>query len=54
MKSSPNMSIPDPVYLCTFYLSLEMDIALDLDEIAGGMFADITSKEGREILDCLL
>jgi hypothetical protein len=48
------LSIPDDVSLNIFYSCLDIKFALDLNVAAGGLFAQTTPTEGREILYCLL
>ena len=48
------MSIPDEVSLEVFYLGLDMETALELDDASGGWFAQITPKEGSDILNSFL
>ena len=48
------MSIPDEVSLEVFYLRLDMETALELDDASGGWFLHTTPEEGRDILDSFL
>src|SRR6185437_15921183 len=54
LASIPDMSIPDEVSLEVFYLGLDMETALELDDASGGWFAHITPEEGRDILNSFL
>ena len=54
LVSTPSPSLPIDVSLYIFSMGLDMDSALDLDVIAGGLFVEKTPMEGREILDSLL
>jgi hypothetical protein len=48
-----HLSIPKGVSLYIFLSCLDMKSTRELDIIAGGLFEDKTTKEGREILDIL-
>ena len=54
LASSPDLSMPDDVSLNIFCSGLDMKSALNLDIAAGGLFAQTTLAEGREILDIFL
>src|SRR6185312_3896853 len=54
LASIPDMSIPDKISLEVFYLCLDMETALELDDASGGWFAHTTPEEGRDILDSFL
>ena len=45
------MSIPDEVSLNVFYLGLDMETALELDDASRGWFLHTTPEERRDILD---
>jgi hypothetical protein len=49
----PHLSIPEGVSLYIFLSCLDMKSTRELDIIAGGLFEDKTTKEGREILNIL-
>ena len=51
LASSPDLSLPEDVSLNIFWSGLGMESALKLDIAAGGLFAQKTPTEGREILD---
>jgi len=54
LASSPDLSLPKDVSLNIFCSRLGMKSVLDLNIAAGGLFAQKTPTEGREILDFLL
>ena len=51
LASIPDMSIPDEVSLEVFYLGLDMETALELDDASGGWFLHTTPEERKDILD---
>src|SRR6185436_15783248 len=51
LASIPDTSIPDEVSLEVFYLGLDMETALELDDASGGLFLHTTLEERRDILD---
>ena len=54
VKSGPDLSLPEHLFLQHFYAGLDKESALHLDLTSGGSLAHLTPSEGREVLNKIL
>jgi hypothetical protein len=54
IHASPDLSLPDSVFLYLFCLGLDIEVAICLDMTTGGSFIHKTTTEQRKILDHIL